>query len=123
MTPENKALVKKINDAIAMFKAAAESVESALNGIVDDLSADVSDEEMTSVSRPEASPKPAPKTTKKPQTPDITEDDVRKVLGDKSRAGFTAEVKALITKYGVDKVSQLDPAQYAAVIHEAEGIK
>jgi len=69
-------------------------------------------------------PKPAPKSPlKKPASPAISEDDVRKVLGDKSRAGFTAEVKALISKYGVEKVSQLDPTHYAAIIAEAEGIK
>ena len=71
-------------------------------------------------------PKPektAPKAPKKPASPAITEDDVRKVLGDKSRDGFTAKVRELLTKYGVSKVSQLDPVHYAAVIAEAEGIK
>ena len=58
-----------------------------------------------------------------PESPTITEDDVRRVLGEKSRKGFTAQAKALLTKYGVKQVSELSPEHYVAVIAEAEGIK
>ena len=58
-----------------------------------------------------------------PEPPTLTEDDVRRVLGEKSRKGFTAQAKAVLTKYGVKQVSELRPEHYAAVIAEAEGIK
>lgn len=46
--------------------------------------------------------------------------DVRKVLAERSRAGHTAEVKALLQKYGADKLSELSESHYAAVVAEAE---
>lgn len=46
--------------------------------------------------------------------------EVRTFLADKSRAGHTAEVKKILAAYGVDKLSDLDKAEYAAVMAEAE---
>ena len=43
-------------------------------------------------------------------------------LAEKSRAGYTADVKALIAKYGADKLSDVDPANYAALLKDAEVI-
>ena len=51
-----------------------------------------------------------------------TLDEVRAALAEKSRAGYTADVKALIAKYGVDKLSDVDPANYAALLKDAEVI-
>ena len=60
----------------------------------------------------------------KVQKPDkaatITLEDVRKVLAEKSRAGFTDEVKAIITKHGAEKLSDIDPSEYESVISETE---
>ena len=47
-------------------------------------------------------------------------EDVRSVLARKSVEGHTAEVQALIRKYGADKLSQVDPAHYADLLREAE---
>ena len=46
--------------------------------------------------------------------------DVRAVLAVKSQKGMTAEVKALITKYGGSKLSDVDPKYYADLIKDAE---
>ena len=62
---------------------------------------------------PELEPEPEPE-------PVITLDQVRGVLADKSRLGHTQEVKALLTKYGAAKLSQVDPANYAALLADAE---
>lgn len=48
---------------------------------------------------------------------------VRAVLADKSRLGHTAEVKALLQKHGAVKLSEVDPAEYAALLTEAEVLK
>ena len=48
---------------------------------------------------------------------------VRAVLADKSRLGHTAEVKALLQKHGAVKLSEVDPAEYAALLAEAEVLK
>lgn len=42
------------------------------------------------------------------------------MLAEKSRAGHTAEVKALLTKHGADKLSDIDPAEYPALLADAE---
>ena len=59
-------------------------------------------------------------TTAAAETKPLTLEDVRAVLAEKSRAGHTAEVKALLTKYGADKLSEMDPANYQALLSEAE---
>lgn len=48
--------------------------------------------------------------------------DVRAVLAEKSRNGYTAEVKALLNKHGADKLSEIDPAEYPALLADAEAI-
>ena len=56
------------------------------------------------------------------QGPQLTLEDVRKVAADKSRQGFTDEVRSLIQKYGADKLSGIDAAQYEAFLKELEVI-
>ena len=48
--------------------------------------------------------------------------DVRAVLARKSSAGHTVEVRALLAKHGVKKLSEIDPADYPALLKEAEAI-
>lgn len=43
----------------------------------------------------------------KPAKKKVSLEDVRAVLGQKSQAGLTAEVKALITKFGGNKLSDV----------------
>lgn len=52
----------------------------------------------------------------------LTLEEVRKVAADKSRQGFTEEVRSLIQKYGADKLSGIDAAQYEAFLKELEVI-
>lgn len=54
------------------------------------------------------------------EPPAITLEKVRGILADKSRAGHTAEVRAIIQKHGASRLSEVDPEQYAAIIQEAE---
>ena len=66
----------------------------------------------------DSQPEKAKASEKKP--PAITLEKVRGILADKSRAGHTAEVRAIIQKHGADRLSEVDPEQYAAIIQEAE---
>lgn len=64
----------------------------------------------------------APASEPKPETkPAITLEKVRAVLADKSRAGHTAEVRALLEKHGATKLSQVDHQHYEAILKEVEG--
>lgn len=66
---------------------------------------------------PEQEPEP-----EKPAEPEkqLTLADVRAVLAEKSRAGFTEEVKALIAKHGADRLSEVPETKYAALLADAE---
>lgn len=53
----------------------------------------------------------------------FTFEEVRAILADKSRSGFRAEVKALLTAHGVKQLSEItDPKELAALVAEAEVI-
>ena len=55
-----------------------------------------------------------------PQKKSITLEMVRLVLAEKSRAGYTANVRALLEKHGAAKLSEIKPDEYAALLAEAE---
>ena len=48
--------------------------------------------------------------------------DVRKVLAEKSRAGHTAKIKEILISHGADKLSEIDPTNYEALMKDAEVI-
>ena len=65
--------------------------------------------------------------TEEPQEPEssakpVTLAEVRAVLANKSRAGFTEEVKQLVMKHGAEKLSSVPESEYAALMKEAESL-
>ena len=56
------------------------------------------------------------------ETP-ITLEQVRAYLADKSLAGFTDEIRSLLEKHGAQKLSQIDPSNYAALLADAGALK
>ena len=65
---------------------------------------------------------PEPEPAAEPQKV-YTYEEVRGILAEKSRTGFRAEVKALLTAHGVKQLSDVkDPEVYAAIVAEAEEI-
>jgi hypothetical protein len=57
-------------------------------------------------------------------TPDRvpTLEEVRAVLAEKSRMGHTAAIRALLQKYGADRLSGVDTANYKSLLADAEGL-
>lgn len=55
-----------------------------------------------------------------PAEPVLTLEAVRAVLANKSRAGFTAQIRSLLQKYGADRLSGIDPANYKALLADVE---
>lgn len=55
-----------------------------------------------------------------PDSATYTLQDVRKILADKSRKGYTDKVKAILEAHGAEKLSALPESEYAAVVKEAE---
>ena len=82
-------------------------------------------EEQTVTEMPEAEPTPEGKVeqtvTEMPAKKSFEE--VRGILAEKARAGFRAEVKALLSARGVSRLSDItDPADLASLASEAEVI-
>ena len=67
-----------------------------------------------------SSGEPMPEPT--PTEPLLTLEAVRAVLADKSRAGSTVQIRSLLQKYGADKLSGIDPANYKALLEDVEGL-
>lgn len=67
-----------------------------------------------------AKPKAAPKEEPKEKLPTLTE--VRGILAEKSRSGKTAQVKELLIKHGAEKLSDIKPEEYLALLADVEGL-
>ena len=93
--------VKLLLDVIADMKTLAGSLQVLANALAEP--------ETTNETKTELEPKP-----------EITLEQVRALLGKKSIAGYTAQVKELLRKYGADKLSGIDPGQYPALMADAE---
>ena len=61
----------------------------------------------------ESAPAPEPEKA-------LTLEEVRAILAEKSRDGFTAQIRDLLLKYGAKKLSEVDPASYKALVADAE---
>ena len=61
----------------------------------------------------EAAPAPEPEKA-------LTLEEVRAILAEKSRDGFTAQIRDLLLKYSAKKLSEVDPASYKALVADAE---
>lgn len=53
----------------------------------------------------------------------LTLEKVRAVLADKSKDGFTDQIRDLLKKYGSDRLSGIDPTNYQALLADAEELK
>ena len=53
----------------------------------------------------------------------ITIEQVRAVMAEKSQAGLTSKVKELLEKYGANKLSAVNPDDYADLMEEAAQLK
>ena len=59
-------------------------------------------------------------SSEEPKPPSL--EDVRHKVILAAQGGFSAEVKALITKYGADRLSAVAPSHYAALLAEADAL-
>ena len=121
--------VKLLLDVIGDLRSLADSLQAVADAVADNGAAEA---EMTTTKEPEKagrSGKAAAKNTAKkdakaakqePEEKPLTLEEVRAVLAEKSRSGHTEEVRALLNKHGADKLSEIDPAEYAALLAEAE---
>ena len=101
--------VKLLLDVVEDLRSLADSVQAVADAMLQN--------EPTVDAEPKApAPTPAPKK-------ELTLEEVRAVLGEKSRAGFTTEIQALLRKYGAPKLSGIDPKHYEALLKDVEVLK
>ena len=97
-------------DGLRRLSADALQIADALEGKPDE----------TPVTTAEAAPA---ESAAKEETKTYSLEEVRRILADKSRAGYRAEVKALLTAHGASRLSDItDPAALSALALEAEVI-
>lgn len=66
---------------------------------------------------------PEPQTVRPSDSqPAVSLVDVRTRLGELSRAGYTAQVRAILERHGVARLSEVDPKDYEAILKEAEDL-
>ena len=70
----------------------------------------------------EETPKSTPAAKPKAEAKKLSFVDVRKAFSAKSHAGYTEQVKALIGKYGADKLSAVNESDYEALMADLEAI-
>ena len=95
--------MSEMASAIEELRKCAAVISDAANLLSEKFSGDEAPEEPTPV-----------------KEPPLTLEAVRAVLADKSRSGFTAQIRSLLQKYGTDKLSGVDPANYKALLADAE---
>jgi len=104
--------IKLLLDVVTDLRSLADSLQAVADAMASNEPVDESQLETT-----------AQVSTQKTEEKAVTLEQVRAVLAEKSHDGFTAEVRALLEKYGASKLSQIDPSKYAALLAEAEALK
>ena len=97
--------ISELDMAIRDLRSAA----ATINDVADTLA------EMSDITSVDEAPDAA-----NPAESQLTLEQVRAVLADKSRKGHTADIRSLLQKYGAAKLSGIDPVHYEALIAEAE---
>ena len=49
-------------------------------------------------------------------------EEVRRILADKSRLGFTEDIRGLLGKYGAKKLSEVSPNHYQNLVYDVEAL-
>jgi len=124
--------IKLALDVVSDLKSLAESIETLVHAMESN-EPNLENEEPTK-KKSKAKAKVEEPETKEPEvgeapveeTPEekpITLEEVRAAMADKSRDGHREAVKAIITKYGANNLSSLDPKHYAAALKEVGELK
>lgn len=114
--------MSKVNDAAAVIEKIGKCSECLIN-ISEQVSFIAKTVEEILAELQKDSGKAAPKSEKKKEPAKekaLSLTEVRKILAEKSRAGFTAEVKQILIKHGAEKLSEIAPAEYAELVADAE---
>ena len=75
------------------------------------------------IQKPETQPEASEAEKDEPDTKrEITLTEMRMVLAEKAKAGFTTMIKELLRKHGAEKLSDIDASEYGVLMAEAEAL-
>ncbi len=106
--------IKLALDVVSDLRSLAESLET----LVQAMEMNEPEKEVSKKSKDEGKA-----NTNEPKEKHPTLEEVRAVMADKSRDGYREAVKAILTKYGANNLSTLDPKYYAAALKEVGELK
>ena len=111
--------MKLLLDVVSDLRSLADSLQAVADAVAQ---GGQEQPDQTTEEKPAQKPekKNVAKQVEKAEPKPLTLEQVRAALAEKSRAGHTAEVKTLLIKHGADKLSDIDPAEYLALLAEAE---
>lgn len=111
--------MKLLLDVVSDLRSLADSLQAVADAVAQ---GGQEQPDQTTEEKPAQKPekKNVAKQVEKAEPKPLTLERVRAALAEKSRAGHTSEVKALLIKHGADKLSDIDPAEYPALLAEAE---
>ncbi len=111
--------MKLLLDVVSDLRSLADSLQAVADAVAQ---GGQEQPDQTTEEKPAQKPekKNVAKQVEKAEPKPLTLEQVRAALAEKSRAGHTAEVKALLLKHGADKLSDIDPAEYPALLADAE---
>ena len=96
--------IRELRDAAAAINAAADWLYQQFSGTTEE-------------------PAPEPEAPQaEPEKKELKLEDVRAVLAERSRAGYTAQIRGLLHKYGASKLSAVDPKDYESLLFDVEGL-
>ena len=101
--------MSELDAAITELRKAGEAIINAADAIRDAFSG-----EYEQVS--------APQETEQRDVRNYSLEDVRAALLQKTRAGFKDAVKELLRAHGAERLPDIDPSEYSAIMSEAEDI-
>jgi outer membrane biosynthesis protein TonB len=121
-----KLALEVVND----LKSLADSIETLVHAMESN-GPNLDDEAPVKETKKKSKPKakepeveaPTEAEEKAPEEKEPTLEEVRAAMADKSRDGHREAVKAIITKYGANNLSSLDPKHYRAALKEVGEIK
>lgn len=111
--------MKLLLDVVSDLRSLADSLQAVADAVAQN---GQEQPDQTTEEKPAQKPekKNVAKQVEKAEPKPLSLEQVRAALAEKSRAGHTSEVKALLIKHGADKLSDIDPAEYPALLAEAE---
>lgn len=110
--------VKLLLDVVGAMRSLADSIQAVCDAMESESLSDNGGERETVKEKAEETKEEVKKEEN--ESPKLTLEKVRAVLAEKSRAGGTAEVRAIIQKFGAKRLSEINPKDYAAILKEAE---